>query len=122
MNQIITKSKALLATILAYLPSKIPTGMTEFNAWLDSIVKLVGPIADDRSLKWVISNEVMRLPSGKDSVPKMLFVKVLRKFAANQLAAATVNNLKAEQDAEIKKASENKQNETEPKEIKENMV
>lgn len=88
---------------LAYLPTKLPTGMTNFDRFLDSIVELAGPIADTRSMKWVISNEIMRLDSGKDRVSKMYFIKRLRKYAANQLSAAKVNQLKTEQDEEIAK-------------------
>lgn len=75
--------------------------MTAYKQWLDTVVELCGPIADTDSLKWVISNEIMRLNSTKDRVAKIYFVKVLRKFAANQLAAATVNEIKAEQEAKL---------------------
>lgn len=88
-----------LMKIMAYLPTRIPVGLTEFTAWLDSVVSLAGPIADSASLKWVVCNEIMRLPPGKDRVSKQTFVRLLRKYAANQLAAHTVNQLKAEQDA-----------------------
>lgn len=110
--------KLLLKRLLSLLPTRLPVGMTEFNAWLDSILELTGPIADDISLKWVISNEVMRIQSGKDKVAKHYFVRTLRKYAANQLAAATVNLLKEQQDQLIKAAKEKTAlEEATPKEI-----
>lgn len=94
-----------LKRLLSYLPTPIPTGMTKFTKWLDSIVELCGPIADEESLKWVISNEVMRLPSTRHLKAKNYFVTVLKKFAANQLAAATVNQIK---DNQLARATEQK--------------
>ena len=83
--------------LFSYLPTALPTGNTNYNKWLDEVVELAGPIADTDSLQWVISNEVMRLSSTKDKVPKAYFVKVLRKYAANQLAANKVMELKTKQ-------------------------
>lgn len=91
--------KKYIKYVLSYVPTKLPVGMTEYKAWLSDIVELCGPIADEASLKWVISNEVMRLSPGRDTVSKHTFVKLLRKYAANQLAAVTVQELKQEQDA-----------------------
>lgn len=96
--------KRLLAKILSHFPTSLPIGMTEYNIWLDSIVELAGPIADVDSLKWVISNEIMRLKPGQCRVPKHLFVKLLRKYAANQLAAFKVIELKEKQQAAIEAA------------------
>lgn len=86
----------------SYLPTKLPTGMTEFNSWMESVLELAGPIADRESMVWLISHEIMHIKSGTDAVPKRYFVKVLRKFAANQLAAATVNDLRAKKEVREK--------------------
>jgi hypothetical protein len=88
-----------LTKLLSYLPTKLPVGKTAYNLWLKSVTDLAGPIADVESMEWVISNEVMRLNSSKDSVPKSVFVKILRKYAANQLAASHVMDLKSRQEA-----------------------
>ena len=96
----------ILKLILSFLPTPIPTGKTAFDAWLNDIVELTGPIADDRAMKWVVSNEVMVVPSGADRVPKRRFVKRLRKFAANQIAASVVQEIKAAQEAEQKQAGD----------------
>lgn len=92
--------------ILSNFPTKIPNGMTAYNDWLQSIIELVDFEVDTDSIQWVISNEVMRLPTTSNKKPKAYFLKVLSKYASNQLAANTVNRLKAEQDAKQKSASE----------------
>ena len=98
--------KKALNIILSYFPTALPVGMTQYEAWLDSIVELTGPIADELSLKWVISNEIMRLAPGRDRVPKAFFVKSLRKYAANQIAAVKVLELKQQQETLSKQAEE----------------
>lgn len=96
----------ILRVLMSYVPTRIPTGMTLYQTWLDSIKELSGPIADSDSLEWVISNEVMRLSSTRDRVAKAFFVKSLRKYAANQLAAATVMKLKQKQEDAAKVAKQ----------------
>jgi hypothetical protein len=95
-----TKRLKLLAKrLLSYIPTPIPVGMTAYNQWLNDIIELSGPFADADSLKWTICNEVMRLAPGRSAIPKNSIVRILRKFAANQLAAATVNEIKARHEA-----------------------
>lgn len=91
--------KRFVDFIFSFFPTALPVGMTEFNAWADSIVELTGPIADRDSLIWVASQEIMRLPPGHARVSKRQIVNTLRKFATNQLAAAKVNEIKAAQEA-----------------------
>lgn len=105
MSKLVPKLKSLL-------PLRIPTGMTQYNTWLLEIGSLLDFPVDQNSIEWVVSNEIMRLPSGKDRAPQHLFVKSLRKFAANQLAAAKVMEIKQrqeEQQAAHKAAEEAKQ-------------
>lgn len=91
--------KLAFKRLFSYVPTDLPVGLPQYNAWLNSIVELAGPIADEASIKWVISNEVMRMNSSRSRAAKNTFVRILRKYAANQLAAHTVNVLKAEEDA-----------------------
>ena len=90
----------VLQLLKSFLPTLLPIGLTAFNAFLDEVVALVGPIASTRDIKWVISNEIMHMPITKHRVAKQHFVRIIRKYAANQLAAHTVNVLKEEQAAE----------------------
>lgn len=95
-----SKLSTLVKRILSYLPSKLPVGLPQMEAYLDSVVDLVGNIADPDSIRWVVCNEIMRLKSTQDTVRKSYFVNVIRKYAANQLAAHIVNELKAKQAAQ----------------------
>lgn len=103
--------------VLSFLPTALPVGMTEFNAWANNIVELTGPIADKDSLIWVASQEIMRMPPGKSRVPKRTFVNILRKFAANQLAAAKVNEIKEAQEADRQAALLKQAEDTAAKEV-----
>ncbi len=95
------KQKLLLALkrFLSLLPTPLPTGKTQYDTWLSSIIELAGPIADEQSMAWVISNEIMRLKSGQSSVPKNAFVKDLKRFACMQIAANKVLEIKEQQKA-----------------------
>lgn len=93
------KLKSVLKFLSSYLATPLPVGMTAYNTWLSSVLELAGPVADKDSMEWVISNEVMRLKSTQDRAPKSYFVKVLRKYAANQIAAAKVIEIKDKQQA-----------------------
>lgn len=96
----------LLNKVRSYFPTPLPTTYNEYNTWLADIVELTGPIADKESLEWVISNEVMRQPTGKDRIAKHTFVKLIRKFAANQFAANKVNEIKNKQQEAAKAQAE----------------
>ena len=94
--------KRYVCILLSYIPTPLPTGASAYEAWLNEIVLLTGQLADEQSLKWVISNEIMRLAPGRDKVPKRYFVKSLRKYAANQVAAWKVQEIKQAQDERAK--------------------
>lgn len=102
MNNILTVLKNILRLIVSFLPTSLPTGATAYESWLNEIVLLTGQLADEQSLKWVISNEIMRLAPGRDRVPKRYFVKALRKYAANQVAAYKVQEIKQAQEERAK--------------------
>ncbi len=103
-QQLVNRAKRLLKILKSHIALEIPTGMTKFNQWLDDLVELVGPIADAESIRWTACNEIMRLPPTSNRVKQNKLVKIVRKFAANQLAAHTVNQLKAAADERLKAA------------------
>lgn len=89
--------KRLLNRLLSYLPTKLPVGMTAYTNWVNSIIQLAGPMADEDSMRFVISNQVMHLPLNTKRISKQKFVTILRKYAANELAAHTCNEVKQRQ-------------------------
>lgn len=86
-----------LKLILSYLPSKLPVGVTEFNAFADSIIELTGPFADPDSMKWAIANNIIHLPATTSHKAKQYFVRSLRKAAANQVASFIFQDIKLKQ-------------------------
>lgn len=98
--------KMLLKQLLSRIPTKVPTGMTQFESWTNSIVELTGPIADEDSLKFVIASAVQRLDPLDAYKPKNYFVKILQTSAAKQLAGAVFVQIKEKQQAKQKAEAE----------------
>ncbi len=97
LNKIVNK-------LLSYFPTSLPVGLTEFNKWADSIIELSGKFADEDSMKWAISSQIMHLGPQRSSVPKNYFVQSLRKAAANQVAGQVFQDIKTKQDNMRKQA------------------
>lgn len=94
--------KLLIKTLLSYIPSKLPVGLTAFHEYADEVIELSGQFADPDSMKFALANMIMHLPITRDSVPKNYFVKCLRKTAANQVAGHVFMVVKEAQDARRK--------------------
>ncbi len=104
-----------LKRILSYLPTKLPVGLTQFDAFAESIIELSGNYADTDSMKFAIASMIIHLPAGKAAVPKAFFVNSLRKSAANQVASQVFQDIKAKQaevEAKRKQAEETAKLET----------
>jgi hypothetical protein len=99
--------KLAIKRLLSYLPSPLPVGLSEFHAWADDIVELSGKFADEDSLKFAISNNLIHLPHTVAYKPKQYFVRTLRKAAANQVASQVFQDIKQKQhDAMLKQQAE----------------
>lgn len=96
------KFARLVKIVGACLPTRLPVGMTEFNAWSQDIIDTfeVGGIADNDSLKWALAGIIMALGPTKAYVPKLYFFLVLVKSASNQIASGFMYELKQKQAAE----------------------
>lgn len=94
----------LLKIIRSYFPSKLPTGMTEMNKWLDDIVKLTGPIANERDMHFVLCSILIHADVKFGYLPKRYFVTRLIKSAANQVASQIFQDIKLKQAEEIEAA------------------
>lgn len=103
----------LLNRILAYLPTKLPIGMTDFHNWADSIIDLTGPIADANSLKWALAVAILHLGETAAYKPKMYFVHRLLKGASNQVVSQVIQDIKNAQKAAAEAASKELQNQVE---------
>lgn len=112
VNELLSFSTQFCRFIASFVPSAIPVGLTEYQAWAESIISLTGPIADDNSLKFAIASMVIHLDRDTAYVSKRWFVKCLRKAAANQVASAVFQDIKLKQQEALKAAQ--KPEETQP--------
>ena len=82
-----------------WLPTKLPTGMTEFKEWSDSIVYTYG-FPDNDSLRFTLAAMIMDAPPGTAYRSKHRFAKSVIKAMANQIASGVMYELKQKQKAE----------------------
>lgn len=102
----------LVKRLLAYLPTQLPTGMAELNQWLDDIVDLVGPIADEESIHYVAGHECIALKNTVNKISKMNVVNRVKKFAFNQCMSKVLQDISTKHEAA--KIAANKQPEDTP--------
>jgi hypothetical protein len=96
--------KRLLKILLSYFPTKLPVGLTQFEAWATDIMDITGRVADEESMRFVLASELLHSDAKKGSVPKNYFASRMRKLAANQVAGYVLQEIKAKQEA-LKKAA-----------------
>lgn len=83
-------------------PSPIPTGMTEFNAWVDSLIAIYTlPTADRDSIVFAVASMIMHLGPTTAYKPKLYFVLALRSGAAKQIAHGAFSEIKMRQQAAL---------------------
>lgn len=78
--------------------TRLPIGMTEFHQWADSIINKSG-LPNNDSVKLSLAKMVTQLGHDVASAPKSLFVALLHKAAANQIAFAVNTEIRAKQAA-----------------------
>lgn len=95
----------LLKQALSYLPTPLPTGMTEFKDWQDEILSL-SKVPDNDSTRFASAVMILHLDATTDRKAKRYFIKALNKSAANEIANSVAMDLKKKQQerAEAEKA------------------
>ena len=88
--------RSLIRCISSFIPTPLPTGMTEFSAWSDSILAL-SKVPDNDSTRFAVAVMIMHLGSTEDWKAKRYFIKALNKSAANECANAVAMGLKKKQ-------------------------
>ncbi len=99
--------KLLFKRFLSYFATPLPVGLTEFNAWADSVIELAGNYSDRDSMAQALCNMIMHagpkkgtdMPRGR--IPKNYFVNALRKGAANQVASYYFQEIRNQKQAAI---------------------
>lgn len=84
----------------------LPLGMTEFEQWSDRIISGTMLPAEPESMKFALATMIMHLKPQEDFVEDAYFIKSLRKAAANQVAHAKMQELKAAAEARLKAKQE----------------
>lgn len=87
-------------------PRKLPTGMTQFNAFKKRIFSKTGPIADETSMAFALASIVIHADAKHGALPDSYFVDRLIKSAANQVASQVFQDIKIQQAEEQKAAQE----------------
>ncbi len=98
----------LFKVLSSYFPTPLPVGLPQFETWADDIIELSGKFADLNSMKFALASQLIHSKHDKSSIPKVVFVRMLRKAAANQVASAVFQEIKQQQDAKIAEATADK--------------
>ncbi len=78
----------ILRQLRAKFPSKLPTGLAEFNTWADSFDEIYDlPTRDKDSLKHVLSSGLINKGPTTTHMPKEYFYKLMVGAASKQVAA-----------------------------------
>lgn len=96
MTNLFTKIKGIINYLLAYLPSSLPVGMTEHEAWAKSVIALTS-LPDNDSTRFTLASIVPHQGKGEFLTPKIKFAHLMQKAAANQVAFGIMEELKAKQ-------------------------
>lgn len=101
--------------LYAFVPTRLPQGLTEFNTWSDDILDIYG-IPNNDSTKFTLAVMVLHLPPQQAYKAKEYFGRSLWKAAAAEVVANVIQTLKQKQQEQIaaenaKRAEEAKQSE-----------
>lgn len=88
--------RKFLKVLLSYIPTKLPHGMTEFEAWSRSIIALSN-CPDNESTRFTVAVMILHMNPDEDRKAKHFFVKKLNKAACNELANKIAMDLKEAQ-------------------------
>lgn len=103
------KIKHYIKLFLALFPSKVPTAMSEFNDWADSIIEIGNfPTKHRDSIIFALATMIMHLgQSGFSNVykPKMFFILAIKAGAAKQIASGIFQEVKTRQKQEAEAAA-----------------
>lgn len=112
MNIVLSKLNRFLNQLRGFFPSSLPSGMTEFNAWSDSLASTYTlPTQDVDSVRFSLASIIMHLGPSSSHVSKYYFYKMLKAAAAKQVAGAAFYEIKQAQQAKAAAAAQVASNE-----------
>jgi hypothetical protein len=96
----ITSIKRVANQIRGLFSSKLPTGVTEFQSWADSIIDTYDlPTKDRDSVLFALAATLVNLGPTVASKPKYYFVLIIRAGAVKQVAGHFFYEIKQKQKA-----------------------
>lgn len=102
------KLTLLFRRLLCFLPAKLPQGRTAFKAWADDILEIYG-LPNNDSTHFALAVAVLHANELAAYKSKEYFGRKLVKGAANEVAAAVIQELKAKQQAAQEEAAKKAQ-------------
>jgi len=98
MSNFIRQIKRFIAQIRGRYPSPIPTGLSEFNVWADSIIDTYPlPTAHRDSIHFTLATLIINLGPTTSDMPKYHFVRSFRAACAKQVAGQVFQDIKTRQ-------------------------
>lgn len=107
MSKVIKKFKQFVKFVTSFIPSKLPIGVSEFDAWADSVILLTS-LPNNESMKWALATMILHGDKAEASKPKRFYARCLHKAAANEIAGGIMHMLKEKQKAEMEAAAKAK--------------
>lgn len=105
-NTVFTRKETILGQLTELRP--LPLGRKEFEEWSDRIISGALLPATAESQKFALAEMIMHIKPTEDHVDDAYFIKCLRKSAANQIAYAVMEELRALAKARLSKEAEDK--------------
>jgi hypothetical protein len=93
-----------LARFLAFLPSKLPVGKSEFERFASSILTTYG-LPDEPGYHHMIASMIQHLPNSKHMVSKRYFMKLIKKAMSNEVAFYVMRDIHENQKKKIEAES-----------------
>lgn len=108
MSTFIQKVVRAYNQLRGLFPSPLPTGMTEFESWVDSIRSTYKLPTENRdSVTWTFATMIMHFGPNVASKSKYYFVRAFHAAAAKQIAGGAFTALKERQLEANRKEAEN---------------
>ncbi len=101
MINTVSKIKRLLNQLAGFIPTALPVGVTEFDAYVDALMSTYTlPTTNRDSIAFTVATAIMHLGPTAARMPKRYFVLMIRAGAAKQVGGAVFVRIKEKQKAE----------------------
>lgn len=98
MNNLLLKLKRFGKQVLGFLPSRLPTGIPQFEVWANDITNTYNlPTKDDTSIRYILATCIINLTEGTTYKSKFHFFKIISNAASRQIAGFVFHDIKTKQ-------------------------